>query len=433
MTSASPQPPLDSIPALRPVIRVRTCRRSAVPATAGAFARWLAQRWELPAATPRPARRAFLKRARHAAPSFAFSLALHSTWTSLPAFTLSVAPWAEVRTLWRHAGRSGASPGQGPETGTASALRVLARLTGEGASPRGTVTRTESRYLEWLSSFRTLALPGSRLADRARGTRPPRRPARVARALGLAAQGVPLASLPDFRILGGAGAVRSAPSASEGAQSWTWGLPGPARGAGRARRLGAASQETSLPSSTGATARREGGRFGDEPARRRRPWPAFSTLAHSAQLKPLLRQGLAVSTRPEGSAHPRMFPRLARTPILPLRLPRLTRPALDRGDARGRAGAVSAARAGWLAPVSLAFSAPAGSPPPPVTLTYARLETAANKTLSGLVQDVERRLREHGTPVVAAAPPEVDVRQLTRRVYNEFERELRIERERRGR
>lgn len=69
----------------------------------------------------------------------------------------------------------------------------------------------------------------------------------------------------------------------------------------------------------------------------------------------------------------------------------------------------------------------------PVSLAYARLETTAVKEFSRLIEDVEKRLSQIRLPALSAVPSELDMRQLTRQVYDQFERELRIERERRGR
>jgi len=68
----------------------------------------------------------------------------------------------------------------------------------------------------------------------------------------------------------------------------------------------------------------------------------------------------------------------------------------------------------------------------PAAMVYARVEGPGVKAFSSFLHEVKKSISEIRVPAAASAP-EVDVRQLTRQVYGELERELRIERERRGR
>ena len=65
-------------------------------------------------------------------------------------------------------------------------------------------------------------------------------------------------------------------------------------------------------------------------------------------------------------------------------------------------------------------------------MMYARPENPRSEKISTLLQEVKNSISSIRLPAPAAAP-EVNIPQLTREVYNQLERELRIEKERRGR
>jgi hypothetical protein len=65
-------------------------------------------------------------------------------------------------------------------------------------------------------------------------------------------------------------------------------------------------------------------------------------------------------------------------------------------------------------------------------MVYSRLERPDVNAISSALEEVKRSISEIRLPAVPPAQ-EVDIQHLTRHVYDHFERELRIERERRGR
>jgi hypothetical protein len=71
-------------------------------------------------------------------------------------------------------------------------------------------------------------------------------------------------------------------------------------------------------------------------------------------------------------------------------------------------------------------------PPKPPSMVYPRLERPDVNSISSALEEVKRSISEIRLPAVPSAQ-EVDIQHLTRHVYDHFERELRIERERRGR
>jgi hypothetical protein len=70
--------------------------------------------------------------------------------------------------------------------------------------------------------------------------------------------------------------------------------------------------------------------------------------------------------------------------------------------------------------------------PNPASMVYVRSESQQVKEISTLLHQLKTCISEIRLPAVPTAP-EVDVRELTRNVYDRLERELRIDRERRGR
>lgn len=69
--------------------------------------------------------------------------------------------------------------------------------------------------------------------------------------------------------------------------------------------------------------------------------------------------------------------------------------------------------------------------PPPAPMVHARPKRPGMEGISTLLQDVQKSI--NNIPLAAPATPEVNIPQLTRQVYDQLERELRIEKERRGR
>ena len=71
-------------------------------------------------------------------------------------------------------------------------------------------------------------------------------------------------------------------------------------------------------------------------------------------------------------------------------------------------------------------------PQKPPSLVYSRLLRPGMNAISSALEEVKRSISEIRLPAVPPAQ-EVDIQHLTRHVYDHFERELRIEKERRGR
>lgn len=68
---------------------------------------------------------------------------------------------------------------------------------------------------------------------------------------------------------------------------------------------------------------------------------------------------------------------------------------------------------------------------PPISLTYAKPEAPQLGNLSQTLAQLQQTLNDTKPQPMAAAPA-VDIHGLTRQVCDQLERELRIERERRG-
>ena len=64
-------------------------------------------------------------------------------------------------------------------------------------------------------------------------------------------------------------------------------------------------------------------------------------------------------------------------------------------------------------------------------MTFVRHESNSNSVLTQTLAQVQQTLSS-ADKLRQVAPPAVDVPYLTRQVYDQFERELRIEKERRG-
>jgi hypothetical protein len=70
---------------------------------------------------------------------------------------------------------------------------------------------------------------------------------------------------------------------------------------------------------------------------------------------------------------------------------------------------------------------------PTPAMEFGKPDAAVERTVSDAMRRVTEMVRrETATAAPAAAPPQVDLARLTRQVYEQLERELRVERERRG-
>jgi hypothetical protein len=67
----------------------------------------------------------------------------------------------------------------------------------------------------------------------------------------------------------------------------------------------------------------------------------------------------------------------------------------------------------------------------PVSLNFIRHETNFNTAITQTLAQIQQTIAANGKPH-SVAVPQIDIPHLTRQVYDQFERELRIERERRG-